>query len=106
MCDCYEHRCDKKGCKVFVPIHLGDYETDRDEIKVFCGKHIPYNFKGKIYMMTETIKKTDYSMVKLNKGDKIGIKMITENAKRNEEHNHPNCDADEEKQKVKNDFKA
>lgn len=35
MCDCYEHKCE--GCDKELPVHLGGFATDRDEIKVWCG---------------------------------------------------------------------
>ena len=39
MCDCYGEKC--KECEEVIPIHLGDYETSRDEIEVYCKEHIP-----------------------------------------------------------------
>jgi len=39
MCDCYLHKC--KFCEEKLPVHLGNFETDRSEIEVFCEKHIP-----------------------------------------------------------------
>jgi len=41
MCDCYGHPCEDCG-KVWE-IHLGDFETGRDEVAVFCLGHIPEN---------------------------------------------------------------
>ena len=40
MCDCYEHVCDYAGCEVGIPMHLGDFDTGRNEIKAYCAKHI------------------------------------------------------------------
>ena len=36
MCDIYSHKC--KFCGDEIEMHLGDYETDRDEIEVVCDK--------------------------------------------------------------------
>jgi hypothetical protein len=35
MCDCYAEPC--KGCGTPLPMHLGDFNTDRLEIHAFCG---------------------------------------------------------------------
>ena len=44
MCDCYYHKC--KECDITLPVHLGDYDTEREEIEVFCKDHIPeYNVR-------------------------------------------------------------
>jgi hypothetical protein len=45
MCDCYEHRCDAKGCNELIPIHIGDFCTDRDNLEVLCPRHITHNFE-------------------------------------------------------------
>ena len=39
MCDCYFQKCEK--CALMFYIHLADFELDREEIQVFCEKHIP-----------------------------------------------------------------
>lgn len=39
MCDCYGHKCEK--CDELLDMHLGDFVTSRDEIRVYCGKHLP-----------------------------------------------------------------
>lgn len=41
MCDCYMAKC--AGCGRGVPMHLGDFDTGRDEVDVFCCR-----CKGKV----------------------------------------------------------
>ena len=36
MCDCYMHPCEFCGRK--ISLHIADYCTDRENIKVFCSK--------------------------------------------------------------------
>lgn len=40
MCDCYEEKCSEPSCSVTIPIHIADFCTSRDNIKVYCKKHI------------------------------------------------------------------
>jgi hypothetical protein len=44
MCDCYYHPC--KVCRRKIPVHLGDFNTDRGEIEVYCWKHLRAIPKG------------------------------------------------------------
>jgi len=37
MCDCYIEHC--IICGRPIPFHLGDFDTERDEIAVICGDH-------------------------------------------------------------------
>ncbi len=41
MCDCYNHQCADKNCKTDIDMHLSDFDTERNEIKVYCSSHIP-----------------------------------------------------------------
>lgn len=41
MCDCYEAKCEIKDCEEKIPIHIADFNFDREEIQVFCNKHLP-----------------------------------------------------------------
>ena len=40
MCDCYYKRCEvcKKG---FIPVHIADFCMPRDDVYIYCKKHIP-----------------------------------------------------------------
>jgi len=37
MCDCYDAKC--YLCDAIIPMHLGDFATERNEIRVICWKH-------------------------------------------------------------------
>ncbi|MBM4049869.1 MAG: hypothetical protein FJ279_32640, partial [Planctomycetes bacterium] len=39
MCDCYWPKCER--CDAQVPLHISDFCMTRDEVAVFCAKHIP-----------------------------------------------------------------
>ena len=39
MCDCYEQKCEY--CNVMIPVHITDFCTPRENVKVFCSLHIP-----------------------------------------------------------------
>lgn len=39
MCDCYWQKCEQ--CDEMIPVHIADFCTPRENIEVFCGKHIP-----------------------------------------------------------------
>lgn len=43
MCDIYNTKCEV--CGKIIGMHLGDYETRREEVKVYCSRHIPPNHK-------------------------------------------------------------
>ena len=86
MCDCYDENCSEKGCQELLPVHLGDYETNREEIKVYCENHIPIN-DCRIFI----IKEEDEGFPK---GWKMGIRSLTDNAREFKDYNHPNVGAD------------
>jgi hypothetical protein len=81
-------------------MHLGDYETDRGEVEVTCGKHIP---KGVIPNRT-MVWFIDYSEVITGKQDYpnmdndetwneqpiVYVRALTDNAWKNRLQNHPN----------------
>lgn len=39
MCDCYQAKCER--CERLIPVHIEDFCTPRDNVKVFCQHHIP-----------------------------------------------------------------
>ena len=39
MCDCYWQQCEK--CEAMIPVHIGDFNYPRKDVKVFCKNHIP-----------------------------------------------------------------
>lgn len=97
MCDIYGATC--HICGAVIPMHLGDFETNRDEVVVTCGKHIPP--KGVRRMMVWFI---DYAEVIAAKRDYPNIEndgvwdeqpityvtALTDNAWKNRLMNHPN----------------
>lgn len=80
MCDCYNHKCDAPGCKVFVPMHLEDYSTQQDEIFVFCEAHMNH------------VKAYEYFDDEDNTWKKCYVIAITENALNHSEGNTPNAE--------------
>lgn len=46
MCDCYEHKCEI--CNELIPWHIGDFNFDRKEFKIWCYKHIQYAESGSV----------------------------------------------------------
>ena len=85
MCDIYEAKC--KVCGIGgIPIHLGDYETGRDEVEIYCGGHIPPT-DCRVFVLKAMCGK-------YKKGWKMGIRALTENAKNNAKHNTPNLGVD------------
>jgi hypothetical protein len=66
-------------CETMLPIHLGDWSTKRNEVECFCGNHIPL---------------VDVRVFTCDKGNKMGIRALTENAVKNKEKNMPNIGTD------------
>ena len=79
-------KCNEKGCAKILPIHLGDYDTDPEEIEVFCEDHIP-NINARVFILKE--EDDEYK-----KGWKMAIRSLTKNAQKNRDMNHPNLAAD------------
>ena len=79
MCDIYMHKC--KMCKTEIDMHLADFDTDQDEIDVYCHKHIPKNVNwGVVWNYGDTKKM----------GERAYIRSNTKNSINNWEGNHPN----------------
>jgi len=80
MCDCYYHRCNHGDCTQTIYIHLGDFETERDEIEVFCATHLPKD-------------RSNGRLFKLRRGKsstRVFIRYLTDNARDLADYNHPN----------------
>ena len=90
MCDICSLKC--VHCDVRLPVHLGDYDTDRDEILVFCKDHLP-EYDVRIYTLVED-EVTEYGNLEFPKGWKMGIRTLTYNAEQNKDVNYPNTCAD------------
>jgi hypothetical protein len=84
MCNCYEHPCEV--CRKGLPVHLGDFATDPEEIEAYCWKHIP---KGdpdvKVWRFTEGFERRKYGTLGM------AIKALTDNARANWDGNSPNA---------------
>lgn len=59
MCDCYWPSCEVKGCDVVVPVHIGDFNYPREDVRVWCGKHIPKDKWGDARTGVEVFVSTD-----------------------------------------------
>lgn len=85
MCDVYFTMC--KMCGTGLPVHLGDYSTDRDEVEVFCSEHLP-NHDVRIFTLIED--DIEDNSIIYPKGFTMGIRYLTDNAKYHKNINHPN----------------
>jgi hypothetical protein len=103
MCDIIDFKCAKRGCNRVFNIHLGSGNTKADEIKVFCGDHIPqkgvivyYVKEHKFYDIVVKDKRVKSGIVNrqyyrpTGKEYIMAIKPLTGNAWKNHENNHPN----------------
>lgn len=82
MCDCYQHKCNHNDCNIRIPMHLEDFETEREEVEVFCGSHIPSKSE-----------RTDGVVWSVRQGktkSKIFVRALTKNAKNHWKGNHYN----------------
>lgn len=83
MCDCYGHKCEK--CDTTLDIHLGDYDTGREEIEVYCDEHIPLDTdNGVVWQWSDDEGKKPTDM------KRMFIKWRTKNAEENADDNCPN----------------
>lgn len=86
MSDCFDAKCCCPDCSVNTPIHLGDY-TGREEIEVYCGKHIPRNISDGILYAAYLGPGRGYYDMK-----EIYIRALTETSINNWESNYPNVE--------------
>lgn len=83
MCDCYSHKCQAPDCNVHLEMHLNDYDTDRDEIEIYCEAHLPENMDDGVLWDVQLEDKSH---------TKFFVRSLTENARNNSEGNHPNIE--------------
>jgi hypothetical protein len=75
-------------------MHLSDFATGRDEIRVYCWRHLPK--KGVFFKIKDADKDIKrrhpeiYADEKYLVGKAVCVVPLTENAKRNADGNHPN----------------
>ena len=79
MCDTYFAEC--ADCKKSLDILLADFATARNEVKVFCEKHLP---EGATHGVLWEF------MQSSGRREKAFIQLLTENALRHWRGNHPN----------------
>lgn len=79
MCECYKTNCCK--CKKEIEMHLGDYETRRSELVLFCSDCFPEELSNGIVW--------SYADKEINM-DYVFIKWLTTNAQTYADANHPN----------------
>lgn len=106
MCNIVNSPC--VVCKKDLPLHLGDYETEPEEVECFCSEHIP-DTNVRVFTLIEDDVDTDYDYpwendqliqtktgehVSYPKGWTMGIRSLTDTARRFEEMNFPNVGAD------------
>ena len=80
MCDCYGDQC--AICRVGIFMHLADFKTTSDEIRVYCEEHVPEKGRGILW---------EY----WNEGEEANrqrcfVESLTDNAWNHREGNHPN----------------
>ena len=69
MCDCYHAPC--KVCGTMLPVHLGDFNTDREEIEVFCEDHLP-EYNVRVFTLKEPAHE-EHAPKKLTKEERLMI---------------------------------
>ena len=102
MCDILDVPC--MVCGKLLPLHLGDYETDRDEVECYCQDHLPEQ-NVRIFTLTDTDKHTVRARypeedLEYPVGWQMGIRYLTDNAKENADMNHPNVGVDYETEDI------
>lgn len=93
ICDCYNAKC--KVCGTDLPVHLGDWLTKRDEIECYCKLHLPEENVRVFELKESYIFRNDKGrQIRLKIGWKMGIRDITDNARKNKLVNTPNLGVD------------
>ena len=112
MCDCYIDHC--RICGSPVPMHLGDFLTERLEIAVVCPECMrlhekivqergsrPFPFspfewlapkRWMVWCISQdyTPEKDEYPKIPFKAGDKVAVIALTDNAWENRHDNLPN----------------
>jgi len=97
LCDIYTARCEKCGKE--IEMHLGDFETRRDEIVVLCSEHVKdYKKYGDrcvfwLFNPIEVItynEEFDKNFLTTVSNPIVAVISLTDNAWENRFYNHPN----------------
>lgn len=86
MCNCYVHKC--AGCGKGVEMHLGDFDTEPEEIMVWCPKCTDKKFEyfsGDL--TTALVRREDKDGLNI---EFVAIRALTRNAFLMQDGNHPN----------------
>ena len=86
MCDIYTSRCARRGCTAEIVMHLADFSTARNEIKVWCHAHRPRSDKdivGWWFSRVDAMGIPCYEKL-------VWVQALTANAREHWEGNCPN----------------
>ena len=78
MCDIYMAKCPR--CDVQTDMHLEDYNTGRDEVEVYCGRHLPDDMSDGVL----------WEYAAQGGWRKVFVRALTRNAAENMDGNCPN----------------
>jgi len=70
MCDCPDLKCEK--CDELLPIHIGDGNYPRTDLKVWCVEHIPKR-KATVFILLEDAREWESLTQKKKTSDKYTI---------------------------------
>lgn len=95
---CYIYCAECKVCNKPIEMHLGDYDTDENEIEVFCSEHIP---ESNIVVWSDNKGMSTHGEWEIKEFSTLyGVRALTDNARKNKDKNHPNisrCEISEER---------
>ena len=94
MCDIYTDYC--KVCGTPIEMHLGDWETPREEIEVYCMEHFPIPYEKECWgwVKWEVPRKSwrkEWVEKHPDVPKRIVVVSLTERAWNNRDDNHPNA---------------
>jgi len=83
MCDVYFEKCAYPECEIRMYLHLANFATGRDEIEVYCYKHIPEDISDGVLFEVDDF--VDHEFPELNPGyfGKMFLRCLTQNAREN-----------------------
>ena len=85
MCDIYTAKC--RVCGKEIEMHLGNWNTKRSEVRVYCGAHLE-----KALLQTKPVSLWRFKRCLGGKRwcGVVAVVLLTPTAKRNGRINHPN----------------
>lgn len=86
MCEIIYIPC--KVCGSEIEMHLGDFETNQNEIEVFCNLHIP---EKDVVIWSDCKGCSTHGDWEIREYSKwYGVRALTNNARKNKDKNYPN----------------